>query len=288
MSKIAVLGLGAMGSRIAIRLLKAGHQVTVWNRTEAAIQALTAAGASSAPTPKAASVNAEFVIAMVRDDKSSRAVWLDTEHGALAGMTDSALAIESSTLTPQWIDELGREAAKRGVGFLEAPVSGSRGAAEAGQLVYLVGGDAPLLERARPLLQDVGVAIHHVGNLGVGALTKLATNALLGVQVTALAEIIGMLRYNGANVQKVLSAVAGTSVWSPVANYLASSMLTENFAPQFTVDLIEKDFSYTVAATKSAPTLSAAHSVFQRAIRQGLQQQNMTSVVSLFKPPEAS
>lgn len=288
MKKIAVLGLGAMGSRIALRLLKAGHEVTVWNRTEAAIQAITGAGAIAAPTPKRAAANADFVISMVRDDEASRALWLDAENGALAGMSENALAIESSTLTQQWILELGRHAAERGVGLLEAPVSGSRAAAETGQLIYLVGGDASLLERARPLLQDASLAIHHVGDLGKGALTKLATNALLGVQVTALAEIIGMLRYNGADVQTVLRAIAGTSVWAPVANYLAGSMVSENFAPQFTIDLIEKDFGYTVASTQSAPTIEAARGVFQKAIAQGLEQQNMTGVVSLFKPHKAS
>ncbi|HGI9957947.1 NAD(P)-dependent oxidoreductase [Pseudomonas aeruginosa] len=285
MSKIAVLGLGAMGSRMAANLIKAGHQVTVWNRSPAAVEALVAAGATAAATPKAAAGGAEFVIAMVRDDAASREVWLDAGHGALAGMAEGAVAIESSTLTPQWVRELGQHAAARGTTLLEAPVSGSRPQAEAGQLVYLVGGDGQALERAHPVLAAMGSAVHHVGVLGHGALTKLATNALLGIQVTTLAEIVGLLQHNGVDVQKALGAISSTSVWAPVAHYLVGTMVAGNFAPQFPIELIEKDFGYTVqvaGSAQAAPTIAAARGVFQQAITRGLAGQNMTGVVRLF------
>lgn len=285
MSSITVLGLGAMGSRMAANLIKAGHQVTIWNRSPAAVEALAAAGATAAATPRAAVSGAEFVIAMVRDDEASREVWLDAARGALAGMADGAIAIESSTLTPQWVRELGQLAAARGTALLEAPVSGSRPQAEAGQLVYLTGGDAQVLERARPVLAAMGSIVHHVGAVGDGALTKLATNALLGIQVTALAEIFGLLQHNGVDVQKALGAISGTSVWAPVAHYLASTMVAGNFAPQFPIELIEKDFGYIVQAAGSAeaaPTIAAARCVFQQAIARGLAGQNMTGVVRLF------
>lgn len=168
MSKIAVLGLGAMGSRIALALNKAGHRVTVWNRSPGPLANLADSGFAIAPTPKAAAIDADFVIAMVRDDEASRDVWLNDESGALRGMSGRAVALECSTLTPQWIRELGGHAAAPGIDLLEAPVS----------------------------------AIHHVGCLGTGALTKLASNALLGIQATALAEIIGRLRHNGADLQR--------------------------------------------------------------------------------------
>src|ERR1700761_3541667 len=141
MTKIAVLGLGAMGSRMAANLLKAGHQVTVWNRTPDVAAALVAAGAKQVLTPREAAMGADFVIAMVRDDEASRTIWLAPETGALAGLAKDAIAIESSTLSPSWVRELGGVVAKKGVAFLEAPVAGSRPQAEAGQLVYLVGGN---------------------------------------------------------------------------------------------------------------------------------------------------
>lgn len=138
MSSVAVLGLGSMGSRMAANLIKAGHSVTVWNRSPQATAALASQGASVARTAKEAAGAADFVIAMLRDDEASRQVWLDPEDGALAGMRSSSIAIESSTLTPNWVRELARAMTESNVAFLEAPVSGARAQAEAGQLVYHV------------------------------------------------------------------------------------------------------------------------------------------------------
>lgn len=285
MTKIAVLGLGAMGSRMAANLIKAGHAVTVWNRSPAAAEALIAAGARLAATPKDAATGADFVMAMVRDDQASRQVWLDDDTGALAGMSAGAIAIESSTLTAGWIKELGTNAAERSVALLEAPVSGSTPQAEAGQLVYLVGGEAETLARAEPILKTMGSSIQYVGPLGSGALTKLTTNTLLGIQVAVLGELIGMLQHSGADVARVLEAVAATPVWSPVAGRVAGAMQAGNFAPQFPIELIEKDFGYTVETAGSdaaAPTIAAARAVFRSGIERGFGKENMTAVVKLF------
>jgi 3-hydroxyisobutyrate dehydrogenase len=272
---------------MAARLVKGGHDVTVWNRTADATKPLVAAGATQAQTPRDAAVGAAFVVSMVRDDDASRRVWLDPDNGALGGMAAGAVAIESSTLTPAWIRELGHGMAERNVALVEAPVSGSRVQADAGQLVYFVGGDDTTLARAEPVLKAMGSTVHHVGPLGSGALVKLSTNALLGVQVTVLAELIGLLRRSGADASGALRAVAGTAVWSPVANYLSGSMLTGDFSPQFPVELIEKDFNYTVQAAGSAeaaPTIAAARDVFRDAIDAGLGELNMTAVVKLVAP----
>jgi 3-hydroxyisobutyrate dehydrogenase len=173
----------------------------------------------------------------------------------------------------------------RGLALLEAPVSGSRPQAEAGQLIYLVGGDEATFKRAEPLLKAMGSAIHFIGPLGTGALVKLSTNALLGIQVTALTELIGMLKRSGADAARALEVVAATPVWSPVATRMADSMLAGDFVPQFPVELVEKDFSYALEAagsSASAPTIAAAHRVFTEAISRGLGGTNMTSVVRLF------
>ncbi|UII31709.1 NAD(P)-dependent oxidoreductase [Fulvivirga ulvae] len=283
---IAFLGLGAMGSRMAMNLIKAGHNVTVWNRTSSAAAPLVEAGAHQAQSAKDAALNADFVIAMVRDNEASREVWLDPEKGALAGMKAGSIAIESSTLTPEWIRELGQTTAASGVSLLEAPVSGTRPQAEAGQLIYLVGGDEATLRKAEPVLAIMGGSIILVGDLGTAALAKLTTNTLLGIQVTAYAELIGMLTRSGADVARILGAVAETSVWSPVASYLTGSMLTKNFSPMFPIELIEKDFDYTlqkVGAEGMAPTINAAHQVFRKAVDKGLGDENMTGVVRLFE-----
>lgn len=285
MTNIAVLGLGAMGSRMATNLIKAGHNVTVWNRSPAAAQPLVTLGAHQASTPKEAALGADFVMAMVRDDQASRQVWLDPDCGALAGMRAGAVAIESSTLTPNWIRELGNRASEQSVALLEAPVSGSTPQAESAQLVYLIGGEADILSRAKPLLEAMGSSIHHVGALGSGALAKLCTNTLLGIQVTVLAELIGMLEHSGADIAKVLDAVSATPVWSVVAGRISGSMQAGKFAPQFPIELIEKDFGYTLQAAGSdqqAPTIAAARGVFRAGLDQNLGQENMTAVVKLF------
>ena len=285
MSKIAFLGLGAMGCRMAANLLKAGHTLTVWNRTPNAAADLLAAGAHWADSPFHAATEVDFVISMVRDDAASRFVWCDPERGALAAMAPGTIAIESSTLSVDWIRQLGGMAKARAIDLLEAPVSGSRPAAEAAQLVYLVGGEATVLNKAENVLKAMGAAIHPVGPIGAGTLVKLATNALLGIQVTTLAELFGMLRRNGADVVKATQAIAGTPVWSPVANVIAGSILRSDFQPQFPVELIEKDFGYALAAAgadAAAPTLAAARGVFRQGIEQGSGGENMTAVARLF------
>lgn len=285
MSNVAVLGMGAMGSRMVAQLIKAGHQVSVWNRTIAATEALAKAGAAVAASPREAAATADFVIAMVRDDEASRSVWCDARTGALTCMKPGSIAIESSTVSRGWIVELGKVAESFDVSFLEAPVSGSRPQAEAGQLIYFVAGDEELAKRAEPLLGGMGAAINYVGPLGTGALTKLATNALLGVQVTAMAELIGILKRSGVDAGRVLQAITETVVCSPFAKRAADGMLAEDFAPQFPVDLVAKDFSYVLAAAgtpESAPTIAAAHQVFTEAQRCGLGAEHLTSVVKLF------
>lgn len=284
MSNVSVLGLGAMGSRMASNLLKASHSVTVWNRTPEAAVPLVAAGAKQAGSPKAAVTTADFVIAMVRDNEASRTVWL-SDDGALAGMKKGAIAIESSTLTPVWTRELGAAISRRGIAFLEAPVAGSRPQAEAAKLVYFIGGDEASLKEAEPILKALGESIHFVGPVGSGALVKLATNALMGVQVTTIAELIGLLRRAGADVAGAIKAISGTAAWSPAATNLSGSMLAEKFDPQFPVELIEKDFGYVIEAAGSSatvPTIAAARGVFQRANENGLSNKNMTSVVLEF------
>ncbi|MFJ5295468.1 NAD(P)-dependent oxidoreductase [Pseudomonas sp. NPDC088368] len=287
MTAIAVLGLGAMGSRMAANLLKAGHTVTVWNRSPQAADALIAAGATLAATPRQAAQGASIVLSMVRDDIASDRVWLDPQHGAFGGMASDSLAIECSTLSPRWVKALGEAANEAGIRLIDAPVSGSRPQAEAAQLVFLVGGDEADVAFARDVLGNMGSSIQHVGPLGAGTLVKLTTNAMLGVQVTAMAELFGILAKSGVNLKVAFDAVGATAVSSIASQRSVGLMLEGKFEPQFPVELIEKDFGYLVGAAGSpaaAPTIEAARQVFDAGIDHGYGQQNMTSVVQLFAP----
>jgi 3-hydroxyisobutyrate dehydrogenase len=284
MTRITFLGLGAMGQRMAARLVAAGHTVTVWNRSAQAAQALHEQGATVAATPREAAEGADMVVSMVFDDAASRRVWLDDTDGALRGMNSSALAVESSTLTPAWIGELCTALAARGIAFVDAPVAGSRPQADAGQLIFMAGGDAALVERAKPVLLAMGGALHHVGPVGSGAWLKLAVNALFGTQVAAMAELIALLRGAGVDAERALTALKAMPVTSPAAAGAAASMLAGAFAPQAPVDLIAKDLGYALAsAARPLPLTQAVAARFAAAHDAGFGGENLTAVAKLYR-----
>ena len=284
MANVTVLGLGAMGSRMAANLLKAGHAVTVWNRDPAKGAKLAEAGAKVAATPREAVAGCEFAVGMVRDDAASRRVWLDPETGALAGMPKSAVALESSTVTVEWARELAAAYAGAGGAFLDAPVSGSTPQAEAAQLIYLVGGDAATVERATPLMRAMGSAVHHCGPAGCGAAVKLLVNAMMGVQVAALAELLAAMRKSGVDEARAAEVFAQTAACSPAAKLACGSMLARNYAPLFPVELVEKDLGYALhAAGGDAPVSEAARAVFAAAAAKGHGAGQMTAVAELYR-----
>jgi len=286
MTDVALLGLGAMGERMAQRLLDAGIDLTIYNRTAERAAPLAAAGARIAETPAEAADGAEFVISMLRGDDACRAVWLDPENGALSTLTPGTTVIESSTVTISWTRELERAVRATGAGFLDAPVAGSRPQAEAGALIFLVGGAPDTLARAKPVLEIMGNAIHHVGPAPAGMMLKLALNALFAVQAATLAELIGVLTKSGADVGRWLGVRAATPVASPAANGLAGQMLARNFAPLFPIDLVEKDLSCMSAAARDAdtptPIIAASRQAFARAKDQGHSGDNISGVVQLY------
>ena len=288
MAKIAFLGTGAMGERMAANLLKHNHEVCVWNRTKEKTDALQKMGARVAETPREAVANVEFAISMVRDDAAAREVWLDETTGALAGLPSNAIAVESSTVTPDWARELATNCAQRNVGFLDAPVSGSRPQAEAAQLIFIVGGASATFAAAEPVLKTMGATVNHIGEAaGSGAILKLAVNELLGVQVAAAAEIIGFLQKTGIDLKKAADLITTTPVCSPYLKVAIGTMLAGNFAPLFTTELVEKDLAYidqTAASNRAEmPLAKAAREVFRQAIEAGQADENLTSTVKLYR-----
>ena len=286
MATVSVLGMGAMGSRMAAVLLAAGHEVTVWNRSEVRTKPLAEAGAKVASTPREAAVGAEFVISMVRDDEASRQVWLAGETGALAGVAADAVAIESSTLTLGWVKELAQAFDAKGVTFVDAPVAGSRPQAEAGKLLYFVGGTTVDFEKVEPLLSVMGGAVHHAGAVGSGAAIKLVVNGLFGVQVAVVAELVGFLQGCGLDGVAAMEIIGATPVCSPAVKGAAGAMLAGKFAPLFPIELVEKDFGYVAAVAEAAgadiPVVEATREVLQGAIALGYGNDNITGLVQLY------
>ncbi len=283
--KITVLGLGAMGSRISVNLLKAGFDLTIWNRSAEATLQLKCEGAFIASSPRDAVADADIVISMVRDDDASKRVWLSPDDGALAGMKSGAIGIESSTCTVSWIKALGGQFSAQGIDFLDAPVVGSRVQAEGGKLIYLVGGGAEVLSRVIPVLSVIGHAVHHAGDLGAGAGVKLLVNALLGIQVAMMAELLPIAEKIGLDPVRMIEILGQTPPCSTAAKAAADSMVAQNFSPAFPIELMEKDLGYLVdeAVEKALPISSAAWDVFKRAIAAGYGGENMTGVVQLYR-----
>lgn len=284
MQTVALLGLGAMGARMAARLLDAGHPLVVYNRTPERAAPLRARGAEVADSPRAAAEQADVVLAIVRDDDASRAVW-QGEDGALAGLRDGAVAAESSTITPAWARELGEAVATRGAAFLDAPVLGSRPQAEAGALVHLVGGEAAALARIEDVLGVLGQAAHSVGPTGAGAAMKLAVNALFAVQAAVLAELLPMLGRHGIAPGEAVEVLNALPTASPAAQRVATGMVTRAFAPNFPIHLVAKDLRYAAATAAEvgveAAVVAAAHAAFAEADRRGYGGDDLIGVAQL-------
>ena len=273
-----------MGSRMALSLLKAKHEVTVWNRSIDKTENVRQAGAKVAHTPREAVKDAEFVISMVRDDAASEEVWL-SDTGALAGMDKKATAIESSTLTVAWIKELSKRFEQQGIAFLDAPVAGTRPQAEVAQLIYFVGGDVAVGDRAKPILQAMGSKIHHIGDVGSGMAIKLAVNSLFAIQVSAMAELVNLMHQSGLDEAQAIEILADTPVCSPAAATAGKAIAAQKFAPLFPIELVEKDLNYAleISNADNLPLINTTQRIYAKAIERGYGEDNITGVAQLYR-----
>ena len=286
-NKIAFLGLGAMGSRMATNLIQAGHQLHVWNRTRARCNPLVELGAAAHDSPREAVQQADIVFSMVRDDAASRAVWLDKDTGALAGMGKGTTAIECSTMSLDWCLQLSRHMASHQVQFLDAPVLGSRPQTEAHQLIHLVGGDSSIVQQITNVLEASAMAIHHIGKPGTGMAMKLAVNALFGIQVAALGELLALLASQGIDTATAAALFTELPVTSPAAKMAVASIASGSFAPLFPIELVHKDLGYTIEAAEpvsSLPLTTNTQALFARAIKHGYGAENINAIAKIFNP----
>jgi 3-hydroxyisobutyrate dehydrogenase len=214
MATIAFIGLGKMGSGMAGRLLAAGHQLAVYNRNPSKAAALVSAGARLCASPAEASRNADAVITMVADDVASRDVWLGS-HGILTQSLRGTLVVECSTLSHDWVTELAAEATKRGLRYIDAPVTGLPETAAAGELTLLVGAQAADLDAARDLLGAFSRRIIHFGAVGCGTVYKLIINMLGAVQIASAAETMALAERAGLDLRLVADAIATGQAASP-------------------------------------------------------------------------
>jgi 3-hydroxyisobutyrate dehydrogenase len=281
MTKVAFLGLGVMGSRMAARLLDAGMTVTAWTRRAERAEPLRAKGATIAGSPRDAAWDADVIISMVADDEASRSVWLG-ERGALAGAKRDAVAIESSTLSPAWILELAEHARTAGVGFLDAPVTGSRAQAESGEINFLAGGDRDVVERVRPVLEPMSRDVVHLGPVGSGARMKLVNNVTSAVQATALAEALAFIEACGLEPTAAMSVLTNGAPGSWLVKTLAPRMMLRDYDVNFQLALMRKDIGYAIDEAKRCGvelgTAAAARGLFDAAIAAGLGESDFSAI----------
>ena len=275
MSRIAFLGFGRMGAGMASRLLTAGHDVTVFNRTAARAEPLLRAGARVARSPREACEGAEAVVAMTADDVSSRAMWLGEQGALAAGLASQALAIECSTLSHAWVVTLARTAQERGLRYVDAPVTGLPTAAAAGELTLLVGAEPQDLEAARPLLDALATRLFHFGPAGAGTIYKLVVNLIGSVQIASAAEGLALAERAGLDLERVVDAIAVSQAASPQVVRNTRRMIERGFDRDvvFTSNLRLKDVDYALQLAESlklgAPFGDAPRAAFERLVKLG-------------------
>lgn len=256
--RIAFLGLGNMGVGMATRLVTAGHQLSVFNRTPTRAEPLARVGARVTASARDAAENADVIIGMTADDESSRVMWLG-EGGALAATNaPDALAIECSTLSHDWVLELANKVRARGFRYVDAPVTGLPDAAAAGTLTLLVGAAPGDLDAARPVFASLATRVLHFGGVGLGTVYKLMVNLLGAVQIASAAEAVAMGRAAGLDMKLVADAIASGQAASPqvvrnVRRFIAGD---HSSSVNFTPALRLKDIEY---ALRLARQLEAPH-----------------------------
>lgn len=273
MTNVSLLGLGIMGSGIAHNILKAGFPLTVYNRTKDKAAAILAAGAQWADSPAAAAEHADVIISVVSDDDASHAVWLG-DHGALPALRSSAVAIECGTLSLDWMRQLHAYARDYNVAMIDAPLGGSKPAAEGGTLTLFIGADKAALELARPVLSAFATTLMHFGPPTSGAIYKLINNLQGALHLLALGEGVALAERASLNMQIVAQALANGAVASPLVKGKAQNVIDRSHDDvNFALRWMHKDLTYALRAADELgvpmPMVAAARELFRMALQQG-------------------
>ncbi len=241
MANVAFLGLGVMGYPMAGFLQKAGHSVTVYNRTaEKAQRWVDGYGGAAAATPHEAAQDAEFVLACVGNDDDLRSVVLG-RHGAFSGMASGSVFIDHTTASAQVARELALIGADTGIGFVDAPVSGGQAGAESGQLAIMCGGAEADFTRAQPVMDIYAKAIERFGEVGAGQITKMCNQICIAGLVQGMSEAINFAEKSGLDAKQMANLVSKGAGGSWQLTNRADSMVDDKFDYGFAVDWMRKD-----------------------------------------------
>jgi len=270
MSTVAFIGLGAMGSRMAMNLHAAGHKLRVYNRDKAKTKAFAEKGIEVCDSPAAAAKGAEFVCSIVSDDVATREVMLGAS-GVIGAAAPGTIVLDSSTNTPAMAKEVARAAAAKGIAYLDAPVSGSMAQAQAKELVILVGGDKAAFDKAQPVLLAMGRMVRRIGDSGAGATLKLINNMLGATLTAAIGEAAMAAEAAGLDRDATMEVLAEGAAGSRLMKTKLPKIFKRDFSPQFQLELMDKDLRYFLQLAQDldrpAPIASLIRSQFQAAKR---------------------
>ncbi len=265
--KIGLIGLGLMGRPMGHNWLRAGYPLTVWNRTQSRAEDLVRAGATLAGSPREVAAQSEVVVTIVSDPPAVEEVVFgpagNSDFGALAGMRPGATLIDSSTVSPDLARRIAASCAERGIDFLDAPVTGGTWGAEKGDLVFMIGGKAEVLERTKPVLEAVGKRFFLLGPNGAGQTVKLAMNLLLALQVDALAESLALVTAAGVQPERLVEVLQSSMGRSTLLDVKAPLILKNEFPASFPLRLMHKDVRLALElAKKSGVVLPAGAAAY--------------------------
>jgi 3-hydroxyisobutyrate dehydrogenase-like beta-hydroxyacid dehydrogenase len=280
--RVAFLGLGIMGHAMAANLVKAGHEVTVWNRTPGKL----VEGAAIAPTPAAAAQGAEVVWLCVSDTAAVEKILFGPE-GVEQSLAEGMTIADSSTISPSATVKFAERVRARGVGYVDAPMTGSKIGAANGTLIFMVGGDAANIDRLNPLFAAMGKKIFRMGETGKGQATKLAMNLQIALIYEGFAEALTLATKLGVDPRQLVSLIEATMVHSGVVEYKAPFVLQRDFTPNFPLRLMHKDILLTLEAAKEArvklPALETVEEVYELATEEGHRDLDYAATLTLLE-----
>lgn len=268
--RVAFLGLGIMGRSMAANLVKAGHEVSVWNRTAGKDKDIE--GARNASSPADAAKGVEVVWMCVSDTKAVESV-LFGPNGVNDSLADGTIIADSSTISPGATLRFAERVRAKGIAYVDAPMTGSKIAAAAGSLIFMVGGNDAALARLQPLFQAMGKQVFHMGETGKGQATKLAMNLQIAMIFEGFAEALTLASKLGVDIEKMLPLIQASMVRSGVVEYKAPFILQRDFSPNFPLRLMLKDIHLALEAAKESrvrlPGLEAVEEVYDVAAEEG-------------------
>lgn len=287
--KLAFLGLGVMGFPMAGHLAKAEHEVAVYNRTASKAQSWTKQyGGAQYATPAEAAEGAEIVFTCVGNDNDVREVVLG-KHGAFTGMRKGAILVDHTTASAELARELDREAKARGLGFLDAPVSGGQAGAESGKLTIMAGGDEVSFARAEKVLAHYGRAVTHMGAAGNGQLTKMVNQIMIAGLVQALAEGLNFAVRAGLDARKAAAVISKGAAQSWQLENRYETMLQGTFDFGFAVDWMRKDLAICMGEARrngaTLPVTALVDQFYARVQEQGGRRWDTSSLIHLLNKP---